>query len=198
MKKVLFALIPVSMLVFLSLQSNSSSSGLKFSQEHHFSADDLQPTATQKKVEELVAQILANYHYRRVPLNDSLSSKVFDAYIKELDGNKVFFLESDIKDLEKYRFEIDDQLQKGDLTAAYDIYNLYNKRSKERYKNVFTVLGKPFDFKVDESYAPNREKAAWAKDSKELDDYWRKDIKRQILDWKIGGKADTTAVRELT
>jgi carboxyl-terminal processing protease len=114
-----------------------------------------------------------------------------------LDPNKVYFLASDIEEVEKYRFTIDEQLNLGDLTSAFQIYNLYQKRMMERFAYVDKIIKQPMDFTIEETYQPDREKAAWAKSSADLDDYWRKDVKRQLLDWKIGGKADTTAVREL-
>jgi carboxyl-terminal processing protease len=196
MKKILPILIPLSLVVVLFLHGqgqndfNSNASAI-------YQEGDLQPTVTQKKVERLVYGILSNYHYRKIPVNDSLSSKIYDAYLKELDPNKVYFLASDIKELEDYRFTIDEQLNLGDLTSAFKIFNLYQVRMKERFAFIHEVLNQKQDFSIDETYAPNRDKATWANSKSELNDYWRKDIKRQLLDWKIGGKADTTAVREL-
>jgi carboxyl-terminal processing protease len=195
MKKILPLLIPFSLLFVLFLHGkNQPDQGVATAV---YQEGDLQPTDTQRKVERLVYGILSNYHYRKIPVNDSLSSKIYDAYLKDLDPNKVYFLASDIKDLEKYRFTIDEQLNLGDLTSAFQIYNIYQKRSKERYAYIMSILDKPFEFASDEVYQPNRDKASWATSAAELNDFWRKDIKRQMLDWKIGGKADTTAVREL-
>ena len=187
-------MIPLSLLVvvFLHGKTQGNLEVAKYQQ------GELQPTDTQKKVERLVFGILSNYHYRKVPVNDSLSSKIFDAYLKDLDPNKVYFLASDIEELEKYRFTIDEQLNLGDLTSAFQIYNLYQKRLMERFAYVEKIIKQPMDFSIDESYQPDREKAPWAKSTADLDDYWRKDVKRQLLDRKIGGKADTTATRELS
>ena len=195
MKKILPLLIPISFIFVLFLHGKTQ--GDLPGSNARYQEGDLKPTETQKKVERLVFGILSNYHYRKIAVNDSLSSKIYDAYIKELDPNKVFFIASDIEDLEKFRFTIDEQLSAGDLTSAFQIYNLYQTRYKERYAFIHAVLNKPFDFNADETYQPNRDKAVWAKTAEELNDFWRKDIKRQFLDWKIGGKADTTAVREM-
>ncbi|MBP6055474.1 MAG: carboxy terminal-processing peptidase [Cytophagaceae bacterium] len=193
MKRILPILIPLSLLVVVFLHGKTQGK----LEVATYQQGDLQPTDTQRKVERLVFGILSNYHYRKVPVNDSLSSKIFDAYLKNLDPNKVYFLASDIEEVEKYRFTIDEQLNLGDLTSAFQIYNLYQKRMLERFAYVDKIIKQPMDFTLDETYQPDREKAAWAKSSADLDDYWRKDVKRQLVDWKIGGKADTTAVREL-
>lgn len=196
MKKILPILIPLSLLVVLFLHGKNQAD-FNPNATAVYQEGDLQPTATQKKVERLVYGILSNYHYRKIPVNDSLSSKIYDAYLKELDPNKVYFLASDIKELEDYRYTIDEQLNLGDLTSAFKIFNLYQTRMKERFAFIHQVLSQTQDFNLDESYSPNRDKVTWANSKEELNDYWRKDIKRQLLDWKIGGKADTTAVREL-
>lgn len=193
MKRILPILIPLSLLVVVFLHGKTQGK----LEVATYQQGDLQPTDTQRKVERLVFGILSNYHYRKVPVNDSLSSKIFDAYLKNLDPNKVYFLASDIEEVEKYRFTIDEQLNLGDLTSAFQIYNLYQKRMLERFAYVDKIIKQPMDFTLDETYQPDREKAAWAKSSADLDDYWRKDVKRQLVDWKIGGKSDTTAVREL-
>jgi len=196
MKKILPILIPLSFLVVLFLHGKSQID-LNSNATVLYQEGDLQPSATQKKVERLVYGILSNYHYRKIPVNDSLSSRIYDAYLKELDPNRVYFLASDIKELEDYRYTIDEQLNLGDLTSAFKIYNLYQARMKERFAFIHQLLNQTQDFNLDEIYSPNRDKVKWASSKEELNDFWRKDIKRQLLDWKIGGKADTTAIREL-
>lgn len=193
MKRILPILIPLSLLVVVFLHGKTQDTQVKAT----YQPGDLQPTEIQKKVERLVFGILSNYHYRKIPVNDSLSSKIFDAYIKDLDPNKVFFLASDVAEMEKYRFTIDEQLNMGDLTSAFQMYNRYQKRMLERYAYIDQLMKQQVDFTTDETYQPDREKAKWAETADELNNYWRKDLKRQLLDWKIGGKADTTAIREL-
>ena len=197
MTKYLFLVLPISLLAFFGLKSFSHTNESQVV-AYTFAQDDLQPTATQKKVESMVTEILGSYHFRKVPLNDSLSSKILDNYIKELDFNKMNFTAQDIEGFDKYRYELDDQLKAGELTAAYQIYNVYRKRAKERFAFVTSILNKPMDYKVDESYSPDREKSTWVKSSTDLDDIWRKAIKSTLLDWKISGKVDSIAKKDLT
>ena len=197
MTKYLFLVLPISLLAFFGLKSFSHTNESQVV-AYTFAQDDLQPTATQKKVESMVTEILGSYHFRKVPLNDSLSSKILDNYIKELDFNKMNFTAQDIEGFDKFRYELDDQLKAGELTAAYQIYNVYRKRAKERFAFVTSTLNKPMDFKVDESYSPDREKSTWVKSSTDLDDIWRKAIKSTLLDWKISGKVDSVAKKDLT
>jgi carboxyl-terminal processing protease len=96
MKKILPIFIPLSLLVVWFMHGSDLQSQVIYQD------GDLQPSALQRKVESKVFEILSNYHYRKIPVNDSLSSKIFDAYIKQLDPNKVFFLAEDMKELEKW------------------------------------------------------------------------------------------------
>jgi carboxyl-terminal processing protease len=193
MRKYLITLVPVLM---LSLQPGPQA-GMSAVALPPPSADDLKPSVSQEHVEQLVARLLTTHHYRKVRLNDSLSSVVFDNYLKELDGNKAYFLASDVNSFEKYRNNIDDQLINGELTAAYDIYNVFRKRYQERNKFVQENFVKPFDFTVDETFNTDREKANWPKSIEDQNDLWRKLLKNQSLELKLTGKADTSVVNSM-
>jgi carboxyl-terminal processing protease len=159
--------------------------------------DDLKPSGTQKDVEKFVTQFLMAYHYQKFQLDDSLSSKVWDYFVNEVDGGKAYFTDADIKTFEKYRYTIDEALLSGELEGAYTVYNLYRKRFKERHTKIMALLDKPFDFKADENYETDREKVAWAKSNTELDDVWRKIVKSQVLDLKLSGSKDSAIVATL-
>ena len=159
-----------------------------------YADDDLKPSLSQEKVEVLVSNLLSNYHFRKVKLSDSLSSVVFDNYLKDVDGNKMYLLASDAAGFEKYRNEMDDFLANGNLNAPYEMYNLFRKRYRERSTFIQDELKKPLDFNTDETLNTNREKAEFAKTPEELNDLWRKMIKNEALELKIAGKADTAIV----
>lgn len=189
MKKYLLAFVPCLLLSLPGIDSQVAKA--------QTTSGELQPTMSQAQVEKFVTQILTTYHYRKLSLSDSLSSQIFDAYLKDIDNGHNYLLASDVLGFEKYRYNIDDQLKAGDLTAAYDIYNVLMKRIKERLQFTFVTLDKPFDFNVDESFDTAREKAPWSKTSTELDEVWRKTLKSQALDLKLSGKADTAIANTL-
>jgi len=168
MKKYLVTLLPVLMLSFQPDSPTNGATGRTTdagasSGPTSYTIDDIKPSISQEKVEALVAKILTQYHYRKVRLNDSLSSVVWDNYLKEVDGNKTYLLASDVASFEKYRYQIDDALVNGDLTAAFDLYNLFRKRFTERSEFIKTQLTKPFAFTADENFNTDREKAPWPK-----------------------------------
>ena len=156
----------------------------------------IMPTPKQEKVNQLVTEILTKYHYRKLSLNDSLSSAIFDRYLKTLDFNRVYFLASDVAGFEKYRTQLDDDLKEGKLEPAYEMYNVFKRHFKERNEYVSKLLEKEFDYSADEYYISDREKASWCGTKQELDEEWRKMIKNQALSLKLSGKswAETTKV----
>lgn len=191
MKKYLVTLVPVLM---LSFQPDSPSGGAVLPQplaKTSSAVDDLKPSISQENVEKLVAKLLTTYHYRKVRLNDSLSSVVWDNYLKEVDGNKTYLLASDVATFEKYRYQIDDALINGDLTAAYDLYNVFRQRYKERSEFIKEQLKTPFTFTADESFNTDREKASWPKTVEEQNDLWRKILKNQELELRLGNRKDS-------
>lgn len=197
MRKYLVTLVPVLM---LSFQPDSPSSGAPgngpalLTTSKATTIDDLKPSISQEKVETLVAKLLTTYHYRKVRLNDSLSSVVWDNYLKEVDNNKTYLLASDVAGFEKYRFQIDDALVNGDLTAAYDLYNVFRRRYQERAEFIKQEIKKPFVFTADENFNTDREKAAWPKTVEEQNDLWRKILKNQALELKLDNRKDSAIV----
>ncbi len=191
MKSILIALAPV---LLLGLQPDDARS-TRNSRPFTASDDDLKPTVTQEKVEAYVTKIFSGYHYRKFTVNDSLSSKMYENYLNEIDRGKLYFLSSDIQYFDKYRFQLDESLNNGDLVAAYDIYNTFRKRYRERSVYIDKLLANPsFDFTVDESFNTDREKVTWAKNTDELNEVWRKLIKNEALELKLSGKADSSIV----
>lgn len=150
----------------------------------------LKPKPVYGKEALVVSYILDNNHYRKIKLNDSLSSKILDSYISNLDNNRSYFLAADVQSFEKYRSIIDDLTRKEDVSPAYVIYTLFAKRAKERLDYVLKdLVNRDYDFSTDEYYETERGKEPWAKNSEELNDVWRKMIKSQALSLKLAGKS---------
>lgn len=166
-----------------------------------YSADtvDLKPKEVYGKEARVISYILDNNHYRKIHLNDSLSSAILDAYVEELDNNKTYFLASDIKSFEKYRFAIDDLTRSEDVTPAYAIYKVFQQRYHERMDYVMEkLINEQFNYNLDEYYETNREKEPWAVSKDELNDTWRKIIKSQALSLKLAGKTEAEIKESLT
>lgn len=155
---------------------------------------NLAPDVQQGIIVKDIWKLIEEYHYKKVTFNDSLSSVIFDSYIKKLDPGKSYFLKSDITDFEKYRNVFDDDLRSGDLSVAYYIFNTYQKRYLETLRFALSQVNNSFDFNADESLVYNREKLPWLNSKAESDDLWTKRVKYDLLNLKI---ADTSQTKNI-
>ncbi|NNM68895.1 MAG: carboxy terminal-processing peptidase [Gallionella sp.] len=153
-------------------------------------AQQLAPLEQQPKAAFLAAKVLSRYSYKHVALDDHLSAQIFDSYMKELDGEKVFFLQADIDHFGYARTKLDDAIIGKDLGIPFAIFNRYQQRIAERFVYARSLLSKGFDFKKNESYQLSRKDAAWPKSESELNDLWRKRVKNDWLRLKLAGKDD--------
>jgi carboxyl-terminal processing protease len=130
------------------------------------------------KEAKVVTYILDNNHYRKIILNDSLSSVILDSYIKNLDNNKTYFTSTDLAGFEKYRKTIDDMTRAENVTAAFDIYGAFRKRFVSRMDYIMNnLIHEKFDYTTEEFYETDRDKEQWCKNEQELNEVWRKIIK---------------------
>jgi len=160
-------------------------------------APQLMPLEQQSQAALLSAKVLSRYHYKHIALDDSLSSQIFDNYLKELDGEKVFFLQADIDHFAYARTKLDDAILDKDLSTPFAIFNLYQQRIAERFTYARSLLKKGFDFKIRESYQYTRKNAPWPKSEVELNDLWRKRVKNDWLRLKLAGKDNKSIVDTL-
>jgi carboxyl-terminal processing protease len=155
----------------------------------------LKPAASQTQAALWASRLLARYHYKATPLDDTLSEKIFDRYIKSLDGEKLFFLQGDIDQFDVVRGRLDDAINNESLSAPFAIYSVYQQRFGERVGYARELLKGKFDFTTDETFQIDREKAAWPKTDEEARDLWRRRVKNDFLRLKLAGKEDK-AIRE--
>ena len=152
---------------------------------------ELVPTEAQGQAGNLVYQLLSgsNYAYRSLPLDDALSAVIYDNYLESLDGNKLFFLASDIARFDAYKTTLDDAIKNRQLDPPFDIFKTYLTRVDERVAYARGLLKQDFDFSIDENYLYDREDAPWAASVKELDEIWRQSVKNDVLRLKLAGRS---------
>ncbi|MFT4562039.1 MAG: carboxyl-terminal processing protease [Gammaproteobacteria bacterium] len=151
--------------------------------------EELMPRAEHKRATRLITHFLANYHYKKPPLDDSLSQKIFDSYLETLDPTKSYLVRSDIEEFEQHADLLDDYLRNSNLQPIYDMYLRYRERVEQRVTNAIENLERPFDFTLDETFMFDREDAKWAASTEELDELWRKRVKNDTLSLTLAGKA---------
>ncbi len=133
-------------------------------------------------VGKILKDILQNHHFRKLPMDDKLSKKAFDEYIKAVDYSKHFLYESEVKDLKKkYQKKFDDQIQSGKITIASDTLGIVQKRVDLLQKWREEFFKKKFDYKVKETIELEAKKRDFASNEKELKNRWRKIFKQSVL-----------------
>jgi len=150
--------------------------------------EELAPRAEHKRATRLITHFIANYHYKKPPLDDELSEIIFEKYVAMLDPTKSYLLQSDIDEFNAHRTMLDDYLRHSNLQPIYDMYIRYRERVEERIEKAISMLDHPFDFDRDESFVFDREDAQWAANKQELDELWRKRVKNDILSLRIAAK----------
>ena len=125
----------------------------------------------------LISYVLEEGHYSPRDFNDAFSEQVFESYLKQLDPFKRYFYESDIKEFEKYKDKLDDEIKEDNIT----FFNLTHERllqrieeSKDIYKE---VLSTPFDFSIKEEFLTDYDNLSYVKSKKEMKERWRQQLK---------------------
>jgi carboxyl-terminal processing protease len=152
----------------------------------------LVPSKDQSKSTIEIVQRLDGDHFRNQAIDDQLSSRFFDEYLKALDGSRYFLLQSDINEFEKFRKTFDDDFKKGKLTNAFAIYNRFNERLTARLEKVIADLENPsvvYTFDADEVMNSDRENAPWPINIQDADTLWHSYIKSNLLSSVLNGKS---------
>ncbi|MEK1898864.1 MAG: carboxy terminal-processing peptidase [Rhizobium sp.] len=155
----------------------------------------LAPLKQQAQAAQLSAQLLTRYSYRPIALDDALSARIMDQFIKSLDPDHVLFLQADIDRFMSERSEIDDAIERKDLKIPFAIFNAYERRIVDRMNYARNLLKQDLDFSVQENYSVLRDKEPWPQSEAESNELWRKRVKSDWLPLKLAGKTDA-AIRE--
>jgi carboxyl-terminal processing protease len=77
----------------------------------------LAPTVEHAQTAYLSSQLLGRYHYKTQPLDDAMSERIFERYLKALDPERLFFTQADIDSFSDARTRLDDAIQRGNLAS---------------------------------------------------------------------------------
>jgi carboxyl-terminal processing protease len=157
--------------------------------------EPLRPVEAHALAAQASAELLSRFHYQNVPLDDAMSGKIFERYIKSLDPERIYFLQSDIDAFSVTRSILDDAILKQRLDAPFAIFSRYSQRVNERLTEARAMLADKFEFDSADSYRYVRTDVPWASSEAELRELWRKRVKNDWLRLKLAGQEDK-AIRE--
>ena len=147
-----------------------------------FSEDKFSDPNKEKLLIEVVKYVVEKGHYSTLDINDDISEKIYNTYLEQLDAQKRFFLQSDIRQFEKYKFKLDDQIKNQDLTFFNLVYDTSRKRINEVKNYYEEIMNNSFDFSSNEDINLDFENKSYARNSNEIKNRWRKQLKYSTLD----------------
>ncbi|WP_116125566.1 carboxy terminal-processing peptidase [Lewinella sp. IMCC34183] len=139
---------------------------------------------------------LENYHYQPVDIDDDFSERVYDEYLNDVDGARLFFTQEDIDAFSQYRHAIDDQSKAGEFTFYDLVQDRWMASLDKTQKWYEEILAQPFDLEAPGTFTDRDETSPWPADDAELKQYWhdymKRDVVRQLADKREEIAQDTT------
>ena len=129
----------------------------------------------------VLKNILTRGHFMVKDMNDDFSEQVYTSFIEGLDPSKRYFTQKDLKEFSKFKYEIDNQLLQDDVSFYNTVYNSFTKKIKNAKFYYGELLAQPFSFKKDETIDIDYDKVPFAKNENELINFWRKQLKLNVL-----------------
>lgn len=151
---------------------------------------ELFPGAGQTKSAVVINKVLERYHYRKVNLDAEFAQQVFEKYLEALDPTRAFFQAHDIERFETGSRRLAEQLQRGDLAIAFDVFRVYRMRVDERVTYALQLLKGQFDFSRTLFYEVDPKHKKWLDSDTALNELWRKRVMNDFLTLRLAGKTD--------
>ncbi len=172
----------LAVLAVWSLSASGTTSGVDTQEE-------LAPVARHEKIGQLVTEFIQKSHYQHASVDDDLSSKVLDRYIRALDNNRMYLLASDVAAFEEYRHRLDDMVRSEPLDPVFEMFEIYRSRVRQRLTFALSILETEPDFTIDEEYIFDREELPWAETTEQLDELWQQRVKNDALGLALAEKS---------
>lgn len=136
----------------------------------------------------LISELLSEFHYRSQPIDDAMAAQALQAYFDTLDQERYYLLKQDIDEFQRGVNQLDDELQRGNLSAGYRIFERYQQRVRERAEFATTLLAKPINLNSTDRIEIDRSEAPWAESKAQLDGLWKKRVQHDALTLLMAGQ----------
>jgi carboxyl-terminal processing protease len=155
------------------------------------------PGQRESRICRQVVQKLEEVHYLQPRINNDICSQMMEAFVDSLDPLKTYLRQEDIDDLEKKKRDLSGQINSGDLSAFYDVFNRYVARVSAQLPVIEKLIDAPHDFTVREFIEMKKESMTRATDDPDALDKWRRRIKYDLLVLKMQGVTGNEAKQKL-
>ena len=128
----------------------------------------------------MVKRFMELNHYKPLQWNDSASTLLYNKWLEEIDGEKLFFTQKDTTTLIAFKNSLDEEMNGNGWVFFNTSTSLLSAGIKKADSIVNSFLSQPVDFsKPDNAEWPNKNFAA---NNIELAKYWQRYLKWQLLD----------------
>ncbi|PQO35901.1 tail-specific protease [Bremerella cremea] len=136
----------------------------------------------ERHISRMVSRLLLRDHLSNNPLDDTISERAFDKFLKFWDPLKLYFTQQDVNEFAANRKLLDDQVRSGNTEFAHKVFDRFVKRTVERVQTVDDLLANhEFNFDEDEVFVTDGDKVDYPSNAAEATDRWRKRIKYDLL-----------------
>ncbi|MRH77243.1 peptidase S41 [Spiribacter sp. C176] len=156
---------------------------------------ELSPEPHHSQAGQVVAELLERYHYRKQSINEDISEAFYTKYFEMLDPERFYFLQTDIAEFAESRAQMGADVAAGNLDLAFEIFDRYRERVRERSAHAVALLQSELNFDSDQVLDLDRKNADWAESAAALDQIWEKRVLNDILTQKLTDR-DLDTIRE--
>ena len=139
------------------------------------------PTNDHRRIALAVAKLMERQHLSRRQLDDEISRRSLETFLKSLDPKKLFFYQSDVDQFMADRNRLDDFFKRGDIQFAHKVFARFLARVEERVSTAHQMLDQPHDFNLDEDMVVEFDAATYPRTPEEAVERWRKRVKFDLL-----------------
>lgn len=175
----LSALIALSILFTV----NATACAARNSSQESSAPAELKQTTRDKNIAINFTRMLEMRHISRRKIDESVSARGFELYLKAVDPGKLYLTKADVDEFAAaYASTMATSAKKGDMTPAFVVYNRFLQRVDERCATAQALLdANDADFTVDETFERDKDKIDYPASDADAADRMRKRVKFEIL-----------------
>jgi len=100
----------------------------------------------------LISRMVEKFHVQPKPMNDELSSQLFQQFLKKVDEERIVFQAEDINRLSVYRYILDEEVNQRKTGFLQLVTSIWQKRIKHNDSLIRIICKTPFQFSVPEKF----------------------------------------------
>lgn len=126
----------------------------------------------------LLKKLIQKQHYIPPAIDDAFSAALLDAFLNDLDPDRIVFTATEVQALTAFRDKLDDEINGTSWTFLPLATKSYQKALARAGNAIVQGTQRPFDFTIKELYT---EDTLWTKDEAFVFERWRVLLKHEAL-----------------